>query len=270
MILNLSLLLASLGGFIALALAMEKHCRQLLHRVLSPRWMGTLRCFGWLLLAAALALSLGQLGWSIGAAAWFGWLSVAGVVLAFYLPKWHGQREPAKASPCRDKHPALAMPPSAERLLGLRRGATALLLLVPLVVLGLLLSAAPKPLHSVDAVHGQVGPWSFALAQAQRKAPHQILGTPFKAFEVRFCERCDDQIRAAYLKIRKPRSQRAAGLVFSGERWDRRVEIQIPAKARVSDGLWLTVEGKDGSVHHAAVDIDKVSPELAAYLKGES
>lgn len=268
MILNLSLLLASLGGFIALALAMEKHCRQLLHRVLSPWWMRALRGFGWLLLAAALVLSLDQLGWSIGAAAWFGWLSVAGVVLAFYLPKWPGQREAAKALPRRDKHPATQ--PSAERLLGLRRAATALLLLVPVVVLGLLLSAAPKPLHGDEAVHGQVGPWSFAIAQAQRKAPHQVLGAPFKAFEVRFCERCDDQIRAAYLKIRKPRSLRAAGLVFSGERWDRRVEIQIPAKARVSDGLWLTVEGKDGSVHHAAVAIDKVSPELAAYLKGES
>ncbi|OLU35139.1 hypothetical protein BVH03_00405 [Pseudomonas sp. PA15(2017)] len=267
MILNLSLLLASLGGFIALALAMEKHCRQLLHRVLSPRWLQALRILGWLLLVAALALSLGQLGWSIGAAAWFGWLSVAGVALAFYLPRWPGPREPAKAAR-RDKHPV--MPPPAERLLGLRRAATALLLLAPVAVLGLLLSAAPKPLHSDEAVLGQVGPWSFALAQAERKAPHQVLGTPFKAFDVRFCERCDEQIRAAYLKIRKPRSLRAAGLVFSGERWDRRVEIQIPAKARVSDGLWLTVEGKDGSVHHAAVDIDKVSPELAAYLTDES
>ena len=59
MILNLSLLLASLGGFIALALAMEKHCRQLLHRVLSPWWMRALRSFGWLLLAGALVLSVG-------------------------------------------------------------------------------------------------------------------------------------------------------------------------------------------------------------------
>lgn len=273
MSLNLSILLASLGGFIALALAMEKHCKHLLRRVLSPLWMQVLRAAGWLLLALAFGLSLSHWGVSIGAAAWLGWLSVAGVVLVFYLPRWPWQPSPGNAPPRREKKPAVvehALAQPVERLHWMRRGATGVLLLVPVAVLGLLLTASPKPLHSDEAVQGQVGPWSFTLAEAQRKAPHRVLGTPFKAFEVRFCETCDDQIRAAYLKIRKPRSLRAAGLVFSGNRWDRWVEIQIPAKAKLSDQLWLTVEGKDGSVHHAAVDIDKVSPELAAFLERES
>ncbi|SHL46171.1 DUF3325 domain-containing protein [Phytopseudomonas punonensis] len=270
MSLNLSILLASLGGFIALALAMEKHCKHLLRHVLSPLWMRVLRTAGWLLLAVALVLSLQHLGWSIGVTAWFGWLSIAGVVLVFYLPKWPWQPAPSKGAPRRKENPAsvdsaLAQQP-AERLHWLRRLATGVLLLVPVAVLGLLLTAAPKPLHSDAAVQGQVGPWTFTLAEAQRKAPRQVLGTPFKAFEVRFCETCDDQIRAAYLKIRKPRSLRAAGLVFSGNRWDRLVEIQIPAKAKLSDGLWLTVEGKDGSVHHAAVDIAEASPALAEFI----
>lgn len=273
MSLNLSILLASLGGFIALALAMEKHCKYLLRRVLSPLWMQVLRAAGWLLLTLALGLSLSHWGISVGAAAWLGWLSVAGIGLVFYLPRWPWQPTQSKAATRRERKPAgveTAAAQPLERLHWLRRGATGVLLLVPVGVIGLLLTASPKPLHSDEAVQGQVGPWSFTLAEAQRKAPHQVLGTPFKAFEVRFCETCDDQIRAAYLKIRKPRSLRAAGLVFAGNRWDRWVEIQIPAKAKLSDQLWLTVEGKDGSVHHAAVDIDKVSPELAAFLERES
>lgn len=274
MTLNLAILLASLGGFIALALAMEKHCKHLLRRVLSPLWLRVLRAAGGLLLALALLLSFQHLGWSIGAAAWLGWLSVAGFALVFYMPKWPWQPSPPNPPARREKRPALAEAVVAqtdvERVQLWRRAATGMLLLVPAGVIGLLLTAQPKPLHSDEAVQGQVGPWSFTLAEAQRKAPHNVLGTPFKAFEVRFCDACDDQIRAAYLKIRKPRSLRAAGLVFSGNRWDRWVEIQIPAKAKLSDQLWLTVEGKDGSVHHAAVDIDKASPALAEFIARES
>ena len=270
MSLNLSILLASLAGFVALALAMDKHCKHLLRRVLPPRWLQVLRIAGGSLLVLALMLSFEHLGWSVGAVAWLGWLTVAGIVLVFYLPKWPWQPEQPKAAPRREKKPvAAAEPLPVERTHLARRVATGVLLLVPVGVAGLLLTAQPKPLHSDDAVQGQVGPWAFTLAEAQRKAPHQVLGTPFKAFEVRFCEACDDQIRAAYLKIRKPRSLRAAGLVFFGERWDRWVEIQIPSKARLSDQLWLTVEGKDGSVHHVALDIDKVSPSLAAFLQQE-
>ncbi len=89
---------------------------------------------------------------------------------------------------------------------------------------------------------------------------------PMKGYQVRFCETCDAEIRAAYLKVNKPRSLRGAGIVFNGARWDRQVDIQLPANTTADSELWLTVVGKDGAVHQAALRMDEVSPTTVSWF----
>jgi hypothetical protein len=90
---------------------------------------------------------------------------------------------------------------------------------------------------------------------------------PMKSYQLRFCATCDEQIRAAYLKVNKPRSLRAAGIVLNGVRWDRSVDIQLPANTTPDSILRLTVVGKDGEVHQAQVPLADVSPATVAWFQ---
>ena len=143
-----------------------------------------------------------------------------------------------------------------------------LLVAVPVVFL-LALKATPiAPLLRADAFAGQVGPWSFRLAESSHNVPELVaMDIPMKSYQVRFCEDCDAQIRAAYLKVNKPRSLRAAGIVLNGARWNRNVDIQLPANTTADSMLWLTVVGKDGEMHQAAVRLANVSPATVAWFK---
>ncbi|WP_437884416.1 DUF3325 domain-containing protein [Pseudomonas sp. LRF_L74] len=128
-------LVTSLGGFIALALAMDKHCKHLLRRVLAPRWMNVLTAAGWGLLALSLGLCCVCWGVSIGIAAWSGWLTLAGILLVFYMPNWPWQPEQPKAPPRREKKGVVVdAQPVVEGGHWLRKSATGGLLLVPLAV----------------------------------------------------------------------------------------------------------------------------------------
>lgn len=69
--------LLSLTGFALLLLAMPRHQQDWLRRKLPPIMGRALRLFGFLLLALSFAVAGAGLGWGYGAVAWFGWLTMA-------------------------------------------------------------------------------------------------------------------------------------------------------------------------------------------------
>ncbi len=73
------------AGFVALALAMNRHHRQVWNRAASKRTQILLRAVGTASLASALAACIIHAGWSIGLVLWFGMLSAAGIVLVLLL-----------------------------------------------------------------------------------------------------------------------------------------------------------------------------------------
>lgn len=265
---HLAILLISLAGFAALALATERHAEHLLGRLPAPQWRLLARVIGWVLLVIALALGIASMGTGVGITLWLGWLSIAALALVFAFPKWPWRpRERVKpARPARAAQAGAALPPAPPR--ARRRAAAVLLVAVPVVFL-LALKATPiAPLLRADAFAGQVGPWSFRLAESSHNVPELVaMDIPMKSYQVRFCEDCDAQIRAAYLKVNKPRSLRAAGIVLNGARWNRNVDIQLPANTTADSMLWLTVVGKDGEMHQAPVRLADVSPATVAWFK---
>lgn len=72
----------ALSGWLALALAMDRHRRQAPTVRLSP---GALRSIGWLMLAAALWPCVAGWGWAIGATGWAGFISLAALLAAGLL-----------------------------------------------------------------------------------------------------------------------------------------------------------------------------------------
>lgn len=79
------------AGFATLALAMERHHRQVSQRPAAWWWRLLLRTFGWFVLAASLAACIAYSGWSIGVVQWFGLLSGAALVVSLvlsYRPHW--------------------------------------------------------------------------------------------------------------------------------------------------------------------------------------
>ncbi|MDH4990672.1 DUF3325 domain-containing protein [Aquamicrobium lusatiense] len=262
--LNAAILTVSLTGFSLLALATEKQGPLLLRRAPSAREKIVFRSLGWPLLAVALVLCFWGWGWSIGPVTWLGWLNMAGAALVFAIPYWTEarQKEEHKKKPLP---PVRLLPPVRSKIW--RAFAGAAILAAPVAFVGLVSAMPGKPVLRDDAIAGQAGPWSFRIAEYDRRGPTFVVqDIPTKAFQIRFCEACDDEIRAAYLKINRPRSLRGAGIVFLQPRWDRYVEIQFPPSTRSDSELWLTVEGKDGSLHYASWKLTEIAPATAHYF----
>ncbi len=265
---HLGILVTGLMGFFALALATERHSHHLLRRTPAPRWRHLARAVGWGLLVVSLALAIARLNIGVGITIWLGWLSIAALVCVFGFPKWPWQPAArpghARSQPGTEGADVLlpVRPAQAHRVF-----AALLLLAVPLVY-GLALQTVPsRPLLRADAIDGQVGPWRFRLAEAEQRGPDLVaMDIPMKGYQVRFSEPGDLNIRAAYLRVNKPRSLRAPGIVFNGARWDRQVDIQLPANTTADSELWLTVVGKDGAVHQTAMRMGDVSPTTVAWF----
>jgi len=258
---HLAMLALSFLGFVALAIATERHAKHLLRIVPAPQWRLAARVGGWLLLAAALALGVsGLVTAGVGIAIWTGWIALAAVALVFALPRWPWQ-PPVKASPERKPRKTAALAEDQTRR-------------SPRTWIGWLLLAATsgtfavafarvetKPLQRDDAIHGKIGPWPFTFAETERDVPELVeMDVPMKAYRLRFCEACDDQILRVYLKVNRPRAMRASGVAFEGARWERTAEIQLPANLTATSELWLTVVGKDGRVHRTSWPMRAVSP----------
>ena len=136
--LNIAVFLLSLAGFVALAAGMSKHAKHLLRRELPPAVSRLLRALGWLLLAAALAIGIRQWHADVGLVTWLGWLTVAGLLLVFYLPRWPWQPVTKAAKP-RPEKPYTPVPRSSRHVaLG------ALLLAAPLVLFTWQLITTPE------------------------------------------------------------------------------------------------------------------------------
>ena len=269
--LHLLLLLITFAGFTCLALAMPRHSKHLLQRSLSPQATCLAKITGWALLGVALILAAMQWRFSIGSVTWFGWLSLAGVALVFALPRWPWQpvkpQRPAQKNAAGKKRIPLAAEPAPASPAKIVVAMAVIAL--PLTVFAWQLACTgQKPLLRDDALASQIGPWTFVIAEKEQQAPEILaLDVPLKQFVIRFCERCQGEIRQAFLKVREPRSTTTAGNAFFGRGEEKTVQIAIPVAATLADGLWLTVEGNDGSFHHQPLSIERLSPSLANFIK---
>ncbi|MBW4789524.1 DUF3325 domain-containing protein [Alcaligenes faecalis subsp. faecalis] len=158
--------------------------------------------------------------------------------------------------------------PTASRLTTRSLVFASTLLAIPAAFMIYLAQQGPEPVFRNNALQGQIGPWSFALAETDDKAPISgPSGAHHKAFQIRFCETCDPHIRRAYLQVSKPEPMPAPRQAFSNTRWTRAVDVAIPPNSQLEHQLWLTVEAKSGEIYHQAFDFQQVSPVTAAFIQ---
>jgi hypothetical protein len=149
---------------------------------------------------------------------------------------------------------------------------SALMLLVPI-------ASAPAFFHENALFDGKkglgerqigeitVGPWSVRMAEFKLIEPEAEGRAGYtKTFVLALCPACVDAVKAAYLRVGKPRNIRTAGALFSGTPYRQTAEIRIPENAGADDVLWLTLEGWDGALHQATIPLPTASPLTAAWL----
>lgn len=88
----------TLLGFAALALAMDRHLRQVRRAAPTGCLRELLRATGTLTLAASLAVCVFEAGWGTGWVVWFGLLSAAAMMIVLALSYWP-QRSATPSSP---------------------------------------------------------------------------------------------------------------------------------------------------------------------------
>lgn len=263
---QLVVVVLSLSGFVALALAMPKHARQL-GLECSERAQRVLKVAGWGLLVLALAVGIGFWGISSGQVHLLGWLTIVGVLLAWGMSRWEARRQVStgKASTPKRRRPETE-PAEPQRSRGRQVVMALLLVASPAVFAAWMLQYPVNPLLGSDAVRGQIGDWTFTLAEANPDVPKlAAMDVPVKSYQVRFCDGCQLQMRQVYLRLQKPRSMRTVGTQLRGRR-TMGAELAFPPTAKADDEFWLTVEGKDGKVYQAQVPLARVSPNTANWF----
>jgi hypothetical protein len=303
---NVAVFVLCLAGFFFLVFANEREGRRLLHRPASRRERRICAGAGGVLLCLALWVCIQEWRGNFGSVLWFGWLTVAALAVIF-TTSGDGKQKSGnrKANDPRNNAPprhcearsdvaiqaAIQLPETlgqTERSFGLpracgprndgnrvswefmkRRAVWGAFVLLPCLFLLSGWRAEPWPVLREGAVQGEVGPWAFTLAETETAAPKiGGSGVAMKTFELRFADDAQPEIRAAYLRARKPRSLRAAGIAFEGNHL-RTATIIIPPAFQAEEQIWLTVEGRNGEVHHAALDVGQLSPALSRFLAGE-
>lgn len=79
----------------------------------------------------------------------------------------------------------------------------------------------------------QVGPWSLRLAELRNEAPRPDGPAGYlKGFNGALCNTCVEQVKATYLRIGKPRSLRAAGVIFFGTPYRMGASLPVPEKPK--------------------------------------
>ncbi|MFJ2982016.1 MULTISPECIES: DUF3325 domain-containing protein [unclassified Pseudomonas] len=76
------------AGMLGLCQGLERHYKHVWNRACPASWRRVLRGAGWLALALSLLLCAQAWGWAMGPVAWFGVMSLAGLVLVLLLPYW--------------------------------------------------------------------------------------------------------------------------------------------------------------------------------------
>lgn len=272
----------SVLAFACLAAAISRHGQVLLRRAPTAAQQQRLRLAGWSLLLLTVIVCC--LGWQadVGLVMWLGWLTVAGLLLVLAISYWPGQAAPAGAKKRRpdsrtDQGEALAQPQTLFSLpetapVAARGGAYLLLtvaLLLPLMGFSRALQQMPEPpLQRDDALHGQLGSWTYVLAEThQHREPEAgPRGQLQKSFTIRFCDLCNGEIQTIQLNVGKPPSAQRAGTPFIGRGQEKIAELAITGRARAGDDLWLTVTDYRGQVQQQALSMARVSPALARYL----
>lgn len=113
----------------------------------------------------------------------------------------------------------------------------------------------------------QVGPWSLQLAELRDEAPRPDGPAGYmKSFNAALCDTCAEQVKATYLRIGKPRSLRAAGVIFFGTPYRMGATVPIAPRTKDDAELWITLEGWDGSMHQASIPLSQASPATVAWL----
>lgn len=261
---HLAVLASSLGGFALLALASEREGALLLRRATTAAERRVFRWLGWPLLGLALALCVR--GWlaHFGTVLWLGWLSVAALALVFGIAYWPWRRTQPQR---RARRLSAIVEPGAGPawLLGLGWCALAA---APLAFGWQLWHAEPWPVLRADAVQGEIGPWRYRLAEEEREAPEALAsGAAVKHFVLRL-EGDELAVARAWLRVQPPRSLRTAGMAFEGSHGNREAMVAIPPSATRQDAFWLTVQGKDGAVHQARIEMERLSPATADFVEG--
>ncbi|WP_425929951.1 thiamine pyrophosphate-binding protein [Pseudomonas sp. NyZ201] len=117
----------------------------------------------------------------------------------------------------------------------------------------------------------QVGPWSLTLAELKERGPELDGASGFmKSFNAELCEACARRVKATYLRIGKPRSLRAAGVIFFGSAHRLGASLPVPKNTPVDAQLWITMEGWDGAVHQAAIPLAQASPRTVEWLQAQA
>ena len=112
----------------------------------------------------------------------------------------------------------------------------------------------------------QVGPWSLTLAELRNEAPRPDPAGPMKSFNAALCKECVKQVKATYLRIGKPRSLRAAGVIFFGTPYRMGAALPVPERTSPDAELWITMEGWDGTMHQGSIPLSQASPATIAWL----
>ncbi len=276
----------NLCGFALLALSTDREGEVLLGRRAFARQRLAFRLLGFALLVWTQWLCMKAWLPAFGAVMWFGWLTVAAVALVLTITYWPWRpkqaprraRLPSPQNQHQDYGDSKVGVHSRARV-GLRHLAcatgAAALIVIP-VLLGIKLWKAPATsIQRADALHGQIGPWFYVLAESNLRAPKRTPNGVFiKAFELRLsCPdsftdvACESGIGLVYLRVRKPRNLRTAGNLFIGSPWRREVEIAIPPGTTLDDQIWLTIQATDGQVYHTGLNIGELSPATANFIK---
>lgn len=115
------------------------------------------------------------------------------------------------------------------------------------------------------------GPWRVTLAEWRNEPPRPHDGEYEKAFTLALCQQCIGQVKAAYLRIGKPRGDvRTSGVLLSGSPYRMFGNLELADGLRPDAELWITLEGWDGSLHRAAVPLAQASPATAQWAQARS
>ncbi|GAB2603232.1 thiamine pyrophosphate-binding protein [Nitrincola alkalisediminis] len=148
-----------------------------------------------------------------------------------------------------------------------------LLLILPMVAMpfyfdDLAMSRGEKGLGERDLGQHQVGPWQIQLAEWDTNPPWRDgVASYMKTFSLSLCETCIPEVKAAYMRIGKPRNLRTAGAISFGTPYRQFISVPITDSATADADIWLTLEGWDGSVHQISMPLADASPSAATFIQ---
>lgn len=130
----------------------------------------------------------------------------------------------------------------------------AVVLLVPLALVPDQFGSEGQPPSMVPhPIERSVGPWQVSVIEVTAGLPEQALGARGRRdFALSFRAGYPDRIRAAFVRIGKPRDIKNAGTPAKGNPFRLQARVPVPPETKADESVWLTVEGWDGSIHQTS------------------